>query len=295
MIFNPGVQLYTLQAALASDFEGTLATLHQIGYREVEVVGLLGRDAKSYRAALDAAGLKAPSVHVLSRTAEEMFLAMATGRLAVDEAWARINASMNLAHIEQIMDEMFAHSEVLGNEYLVLASIDSTLFESRAGIGQVVAAFGKAADLCRKQGLKFGWHPHLTEFKVVEGKQAIDWVLEETDPQVSVELDFFWAAVANVDVRELLANYPGRFHLGHIKDLAKHVVVPKEGFTDLHAISDDAFEDVGCGQLDYRSWIALGREAGMQHFFVERDNAPRPLDNVRRSFGEMRRLLDIAC
>ena len=55
---------------------------------------------------------------------------------------------------------------------------------------------------------------------------------------------------------------------------------------------DDAVEDVGWGQLDYRTWIALGREAGRKHFYVERDNARRPLENVRRSFEGMRALLE---
>lgn len=288
----PGVQLYTLLSSLVNHFEDTLQALRRIGYREVEVVGLLGHDAAAYRAALDSAGLKARSAHVLSRTAQTLFVEMATGRVPADSAWARINASMDLAHIEPIMEEMFFQSEVLGNEYLVLASIDAALFESRAGIKQVVAAFSRAGDLCQQQGLKFAWHPHVAEFKVVEGRRAMEWVLEATDPQkVLVELDFFWASMAKVDVPSLLARHSGRFHLSHLKDLASPVVVPEGGIEDINSVSSDAFEDVGYGKLDYRTWIPLARQAGMCHFFVERDHAPQPLENVGRSFAMLRDLI----
>jgi len=199
---------------------------------------------------------------------------------------------MDLAHIEQIMEDLFAQSDVLGNEYLALAAIDSALFDSRAGIDRVIVAFRKAGDLCQKKGLKFAWHPHLAEFKVVDGKRALDWVLEATDPQkVLVELDFFWASMANVDVPGLLAQYPGRFHLGHVKDMARNVVVPEGGFKDSRSVSNDSFEDVGYGKLDYRRWIPLARRAGMRHFFVERDSAPQPLENVKRSFESLRGLI----
>lgn len=187
---------------------------------------------------------------------------------------------------------MIAQSAVLGNEYLVLASIDAALFESRAGIERAVAAFATASDLCRQQGLKFAWHPHLAEFKVVDGKRALDWVLEATDPQtVLVELDFFWAALAKADVPSLLAQHSGRFHLGHLKDLANSGVVPDSGFEDVGSVPSHAFEDVGHGQLDYRAWIPLARQAGMRNLFVERDHAPQPLDNVRRSFAMLRDLI----
>ncbi len=65
-----GVQMYAMQSALVKDFTGTLAALQTIGYREVEPTGMLGRTPRAYRAALDAAGLKAPSAHILSKAGQ---------------------------------------------------------------------------------------------------------------------------------------------------------------------------------------------------------------------------------
>jgi len=56
-----GIQLYTLRQPLAKDFGGTLSAIRKIGYGEVESAGLLNQDPRSFRAALDAAGLCAPS------------------------------------------------------------------------------------------------------------------------------------------------------------------------------------------------------------------------------------------
>src|SRR5947209_10833998 len=59
-----GVQLYTVRHELQRDFEGTLAKVAAIGYREVEFVDLLGRAPTAVRAMLDRNGLAAPSSHV---------------------------------------------------------------------------------------------------------------------------------------------------------------------------------------------------------------------------------------
>jgi sugar phosphate isomerase/epimerase len=59
-----GVQLYTVRRQLAEDFEGTLARVAEIGYREVEFAGYAGRTPRDVRRVLDAAGLVAPSAHV---------------------------------------------------------------------------------------------------------------------------------------------------------------------------------------------------------------------------------------
>ncbi|MCX6625957.1 MAG: sugar phosphate isomerase/epimerase, partial [Acidobacteria bacterium] len=45
-----GLELYTVRDLLATDFEGTLAKVAAIGYREVEPVGYNNLDPKQFRA-----------------------------------------------------------------------------------------------------------------------------------------------------------------------------------------------------------------------------------------------------
>ena len=59
------IQLFTLRDQLAIDLEGTLAALAAIGYTRVEHAGFVGRTVTQFKAALDAAGLRATSGHVL--------------------------------------------------------------------------------------------------------------------------------------------------------------------------------------------------------------------------------------
>ena len=288
-----GIQLYTLRELLARDFKGTLASLRKIGYRQVETAGLLNQDAASFRSALDDAGLSAPSAHIFPNVAQPLLFKMATGRISAEQAWAQIAASTGLDRIEDMLADMVKQARVMGYEYLVLASIDSKLLESLAGIKHVCAAFRRAGDLCHQHGLKFAWHPHLSDWGMLEGKRAAEHILDATDPsRVFVELDFFWAAMVNVDVPQFLRRYGGRVHLGHIKDVAKGVIVPPQGFKDFSEIKDEYFEDVGYGQLDYRAWIPLARKAGMRYFFVERDYSADALKSAARSYESLRKIMD---
>ena len=287
-----GIQLYTLRQPLAKDFQGTLATLHKIGYGEVETAGLLNQSAPSFRAALEAAGLSAPSGHIFPNSAQPLLFKMASGQMSADDAWAQIDASLSLDRMEATLADMFEQAHVMGYQYLVLASMDPKLLESMAGIEQVCKAFRRAGELCHQHGLKFAWHPHLKDWGIVEGKRAAEHILDNTDPnRVFVELDFFWASMVNVDVPRFLRRYTGRVHLGHIKDVAKGVVIPPQGFKDFPEVKDEYFEDVGHGALDYGTWIPLARETGMRHLFVERDYSPDPLKSAARSYEALRKIV----
>src|SRR4051794_14410506 len=48
-----GLELYTVRDLLEKDFEGTIAKVAALGYREVEPVGYGGLDPKQFRALLD--------------------------------------------------------------------------------------------------------------------------------------------------------------------------------------------------------------------------------------------------
>jgi sugar phosphate isomerase/epimerase len=58
-----GIQLYTLRSVMQNDFEGKLAKVAEIGYREVEFAGYDGHTPQEIRAMLDRHGLTGPSAH----------------------------------------------------------------------------------------------------------------------------------------------------------------------------------------------------------------------------------------
>ncbi len=56
-----GMQLYTVRDLMAKDFEGTLARIAELGYKEVEFAGYFEKSPKDVRAVLDKLGLTSPS------------------------------------------------------------------------------------------------------------------------------------------------------------------------------------------------------------------------------------------
>src|ERR1035438_8309782 len=59
-----GVQLYTVRDLMKEDFDGTIAKVAKIGYKEVEFAGYFGRTGQQVRAACDKNGLDPVSTHV---------------------------------------------------------------------------------------------------------------------------------------------------------------------------------------------------------------------------------------
>src|ERR1700682_6612236 len=59
-----GLQLYTVRDLMKQDFEGTIAKVAQVGYKEVEFAGYFGKSPQEVRAILEKDGLAAPSTHV---------------------------------------------------------------------------------------------------------------------------------------------------------------------------------------------------------------------------------------
>src|SRR5262249_61863854 len=66
-----GMQLYTVRVDLEKDFDGTLAKVAAIGYKEVEFAGYFGHTPQQVRAALKAHGLASPAAHVDILRSEE--------------------------------------------------------------------------------------------------------------------------------------------------------------------------------------------------------------------------------
>jgi sugar phosphate isomerase/epimerase len=187
-----GIQLYTLRSILPQDFDGTLARLADVGYREVEFAGYHGRDPAAVRAALDAAGLRAPSAHVAIE--------------ALDAEWAR---TLEAAH-------------AIGHEWLVVAWIPEELRPDLDGYRRIAERFNQAAATAREAGIGFAYHNHDFEFVPLEGRTPYDVLLEETDPElVRLELDLYWITKGGRDPLDYFARYPGRFPLVHVKDMGE--------------------------------------------------------------------------
>src|SRR5260370_32515431 len=70
-IDRAGLQLYTVRDLMKKDFEGTIAKVAQVGYKEVEFAGYFGKSPQDVRKILDTNQLASPSEHVPYDTVEK--------------------------------------------------------------------------------------------------------------------------------------------------------------------------------------------------------------------------------
>jgi sugar phosphate isomerase/epimerase len=255
-----GVQLYTVRDLMAKDFEGTLAQVARAGYKEVEFAGYFDRKPQEVKAILDRNGLTGPSTHVDYASLSEDKLAKA---------------------IED--------SRTIGHQFIVNPWIDEQMRKEPDIWKRVAATFNRAGELTQKAGIQFAYHNHHFEFVPQNGTRPIETILKECDPKlVKIELDLCWATVAGADPLTYFSRYPGRFPLVHVKGLKR---VP-EG--DPPVPFDKAIPQItDVGNNDIINWkriFAKSTQAGIQHYFVEHDAPPSPIESIERSAAYLKTL-----
>jgi sugar phosphate isomerase/epimerase len=137
--------------------------------------------------------------------------------------------------------------------------------------------FNRWAGQLRAEGLGLAYHNHDFEFTVKHGGRSMfDALVAETDPAlVKIELDLFWAVAAGEDPKAIIRRLPGRIYAYHVKDRT----------------ADGAMTSVGNGTIDFADIFTLNDIAGVQHFYVENDQAPAPyLPDIQASFAALNRL-----
>lgn len=254
-----GIQLYTLGPDAAKDLDGTLAAVAKIGFRTVELAGLLGRTAAEFKAALDKAGLKSPSAHIQARGGQDSFQGD-LGKLAED---------LKLLGVTSAVMPMFYIPERFGAPSAADGGLAGYLTRVATGLTaddwKMNAEFlNKRAAALKPAGIKVGYHNHNLEFAPVGGSTGLEILLAETDPAlVTFEMDVGWVAAAGADPYALLAKHKGRFSLMHVKDIKADT---KANF----ALKMDP-ADIGSGSLDWKRLLPAAYESGVRGFFLEQE------------------------
>ncbi len=246
-----GLQLYTVRSLMESDAARTLDAAAAIGYREVEFAGHFGHPPATLRRWLDDAGLTAPAAHV--------------GLEAL--RGAGLEASIEAA-------------ATLGHRWLALPWIPEDL-RSPDGYRSVARTLNEAGARAAESGLRVAYHNHEFEFDALppaagaRPETGYSILLDRCEAAlVDMEIDFYWAHVAGVDVLELFAARAGRFRLCHVKDRS----------------ADGRMVAVGDGEIDWAALFERSAQAGLDHYIVEHDRPADPLDSARRSYAFLSRL-----
>ena len=260
-----GMQLYTVRTDLAKDFDGTLAKIAAIGYKEVEFAGYFDHTPQQVRDALKTHGLTSPAAHIDYPTVSD------------PAKWAKT----------------LDGAATIGQTFLVNPWIDEAQRNKPGEWQRVAETYNTAAAAAKKHGIQFCYHNHNFEFypsAAAGGKTPMDVILGSCDPKlVKIELDLCWIGAAGKDPVDYFQRYPGRFPLVHVKGLKK---VPPPSADPapipqvLADLTDVGHEDV----VDWKRIFAKSKEAGIRHYFVEHDVPKDAFASLKASYDYLSRL-----
>ncbi len=254
-----GVQLYTVRDLMKDDFDGTIAKVAKIGYKEVEFAGYFGRTGQQVRAVCDKNGLAAVSTHVQYDELDDKFPAV----------------------IET--------SKTIGLKYIVCPWIPEDLRKSPDIWKKASEKFNRCGDLSKKAGMQFAYHNHWFEFLPVDGKLPYDELLKLCDANlVKMEMDLCWITAAGGDPLKYFNAYPGRFPLVHVKDLKTMPKITAGGAQNYGDTVD--LTEVGSGLIDWKRIFAQSGKAGIKHYIVEHDHPKQPLESIAGSYEYLNKL-----
>ena len=204
-----GLQLYTVRDLLAADAPGTLATIAEIGYEEVETAGYASLTPAQFAAALNEAGLRAPSAHV---------------------PWQVLKSEA---------DSLIEAAVTVGHAYLVVPWLSEVQRDSLDKYRRLADSLNELGERCLNAGLQLAYHNHDFEFTPMQGTVPYDLLLDRCDAEwVKFELDLFWVTKAKANPLAYFKAWPGRFPLCHVKDMnnAGEMVAVGEGVIDFTAL-----------------------------------------------------------
>lgn len=246
-----GIQLYSIREFLTEDFEGSLKKLGDIGYAYAEAYGFdgekfLGKTLKETNAILNDYGMQLSGTHG------------GTGWLPEDtnakewDYWRKSVPEMKAAKGKYIVQSW--HPEV--------KTVDD--------IKRLAAQFNKIGSICKKGGIKFGYHNHHSEFKPVDGRIMIDVLLQNTDPDlVFFQLDLGHTVNGGGDILSYLSNYPKRFLSWHASDFKRG-----EGYTPL-----------GEGDVPYDELFKMAKSYGVKDLTMEHETGEDRFGICKKNFN----------
>ncbi len=264
-----GLQLYSVRDEMKQDPLGTMKQLAAMGYKNVEHANYVerkfyGYPAKEFKKILDDLGLKMPSGHTVM------------GKPHWDEG---------KKDFTDVWRYTIEDAAVVGQEYVISPWLDESLRKTADDLKSYMDVFNKSGELCKKSGMKFGYHNHDFEFSAkLDGKSVYDIMLQNTDPDLVVQqLDIGNLYNGGVKAIDIVRQWPGRFQSMHVKDEVKSTA------GNTHEYESTV---LGVGIVNVKEVIDLGRKAGgTKHFIIEQESyqGKTPLACMKENFDVMKK------
>ena len=247
-----GIQLYSVRDDMKKDPLGTLKQLAAMGYRNVEHANYTGRkfyghSASEFKKVLNGLGLQMPSGHTVM----------------AGKHWNKEAKDFTDEWKQTVED-----AAIVGQRYVISPYLEESLRKDYDGLVSFLDVFNRCGELCKKSGLKFGYHNHAFEFSnSLNNKMIYDIMLEKTDPGlVTQQMDIGNMYEGGGRPLELIKKYPGRFESMHVKDEIE--AEKKEGVSNKYESTI-----LGKGVVPVKEIVALAKKSGgTTEFIIEQES-----------------------
>lgn len=263
-----GLQLYSVRDEMKSDPLGTLKQLSAMGYKYVEHANYVDRKfygygAKEFKKILDDLGMEMPSGHTVLGA----------------KHWDATKKDFTDVWKYTVEDAAIA-----GQQFVISPSLEKEYWKTGDALKGFMDVFNKSGALCKKSGMKFGYHNHAFEFsEKLDGKAMYDIMLQNTDPTLVIQqLDIGNLYNGGAKAIDIVTKFPGRFESMHVKD----EITSSEG--------NEKYESavLGTGIVNVKEVIDLGRKSGgTKHFIIEQESyqGKTPLACMKENLAIMKK------
>ncbi len=263
-----GVQLYSVRDDMNKDPLGTLKQVAGMGYKHVEHANYVDRkfygyNAKDFKKVLDDLGLNMPSGHTVLRA----------------EHWDESKKDFTDSWKYTVED-----AAILKQEFVISPSLEQSWRKDIDTLKRSMDIFNKSGELCKKSGMKFGYHNHDFEFKEKLGDITIyDGILQNTDPKLVIQqLDIGNMYSGGGRALDVIKKYPGRFQSLHVKD-----EIAAAG-------SEHGYESalLGTGVIEVKKVLEESvKTGGAIHLIIEQESyqGKTPLDSIKENLQIMKK------
>lgn len=200
------LQLYSVRDEMRADPKATLKKLAEQGYHHIEHANyndrkFYGFTVKEFKAILNDNGLTMPSGHTTMARQD-----WDTSKNDFTDKW------------KQTIEDAAA----IGQRFVISPSLSGAAMTANE-MKPYMDQFNKCGELCKKYGMKFGYHNHEFEFEQrIDGVLIFDYMLQNTDPALVVQqLDMGNMYMAGANAMDYIKKYPNRFELMHVKNMIK--------------------------------------------------------------------------
>jgi len=260
------IQLYSVRDDMQKDPLGTLNQVAKIGYKHVEHANYVDRKfygytAKEFKKVLTDLGLKMPCGHTVM------------GK----DHWDAAKKDFSDSWKYTIED-----AATMGQKYVISPWMDEKLRSTYDDLLKWLEVYDKCGDLCKKSGMKFGYHNHWDEFShELNGKKVFDIMMEQMDTKkVVMQLDIGNMYIGGAKALDVVTKYAGKFELIHVKD-----EIPSTG--------NEPYESaiLGKGIIQVKEVLDLCRKTGGSKVYVveqESYQGKAPLACIEEDFNIMK-------